>query len=307
MKQIRRNPVVWILVTAMVVAIAVYFCRREPNEPTGKKDARTSSAVEHKTSKAKERAGGEQRAAAGKRRLDHEEDDAPSSDGFEEFSPEDRKLARSVQQALDNEDLPATLKATKQALKSSNAEVRLAAVEALGWFGEKTLMELTPCIADSNEEVSEAALSAWELGLSELDSAKSRFDIALMALNVISSEDALERIGSQFSNAATDVIEDIDDEQAAFAKRVEIVKSVAEMISGDHAVRAKVGCSIYENITGHEWISVAEAERYLSDPDNYEPPNNGEDGVKSTEDRATEKEDRATENHGTTATDEEAL
>ena len=36
--------------------------------------------------------------------------------------------------------------------------------------------------------------------------------------------------------------------------------------------RAEISRELYEEITGHNWISLDEAERYLQDPENYEPP-----------------------------------
>ena len=115
----------------------------------------------------------------------------PSIDGFSELPPKDRSLAEAVQSALDNDDYDATIKAATKALNSTNASVRLHAVEALGWFGKKALAELTPCMADPDEEVAQAAVNAWEMGLSEIDSAKDRFDFSLMALTTISEKDAL--------------------------------------------------------------------------------------------------------------------
>ena len=65
-------------------------------------------------------------------------------------------------------------------------------------------------------------------------------------------------------------------------KRVEVIQSVVNMIEDAHPARSEAAREIYEEITGHEWISVEEAERYLADPDSYEPPEEGETGAAST-------------------------
>ncbi len=202
--------------------------------------------------------------------------DTPDIGAFAHLPPADRNLAESVQNALDREDYAATLKAAGKALNSTNAEVRLHAVEALGWFGKRALAELTPCMADSDENVAQSAANAWELALSEIEDAKERFDVALLALTTISAKDPLRMIGSQFANAATDLIEGIEDEQSAAEKRIGVVQAVADIICGDQPSQAAAAREIYEEITGHEWLNVEEAEKYLSDPENYEPPENTE-------------------------------
>ena len=209
------------------------------------------------------------------------------TDAFIDLPLAERKLAEAVQTALDNDDYDATLKAATKALNSTNVSLRLHAVEALGWFGKRALAEITPCMADPDEEVAQAAVNAWELGLSEIDSAKDRFDISLMALTTISEKDALRTIGCQFSNAATDILEEIEDEKTASDKRVEIIQSVADMICGDQSARSETAREIYEDITGHEWVSVEEAELYLSNPDTYESPEDRKAEETSTGSAAT--------------------
>lgn len=197
-------------------------------------------------------------------------------DLFGDLPPADRLLAEEVQTALDNEDYAATLQAASKALDSTNANVRLHAVEALGWFGKKALVELTPCMADPDEEVARAAANAWEMALSEIDKATERLDVSLLALKTITDKDVLTLIGNQFANAASELIEDVDDEAKSSAKRVEVIQSVVDMIVDAHPARSKAACAIYEDITGHEWISIDEAERYLADPESYEPSSDDE-------------------------------
>lgn len=188
------------------------------------------------------------------------------------MSDADRKLYDAVQSALDDEDFVAVRAAAAAAYGSANAEVRQQAVDALGWFGEKALPELTPMMADADSDVAQSACDAWESGLSEMESAFDRVKVAQMALTVISNPDALTMIGSQFSNAATELIDGAADAEAD-KYRVQVLQGIVDIMGDESNLeRAKAAREIYESVTSHEWISIDEAEKYLADPSHYEPP-----------------------------------
>ena len=250
-------------IVAMAVGVIWYNLRK-----SGERADATPSAHQNIPSQRAKSTTAIERKSGNQKNSDIQDRD---SNAYDDFPKRDRELAESLQTALDKEDYTATIMAATEALKSAKSELRLQAVEALGWFGKKALAELTPCMADPDEEVAQAAEAAWELALSEIDSSKERFDISLLALTTISSKDALEMIGTQFSNAATDLIDDSDEQDVA-GKRVEIIQTVVDMICSDNPARSEAACEVYENITGHEWINLDEAELYLSDPDNYEDP-----------------------------------
>ena len=79
-------------------------------------------------------------------------------------------------------------------------------------------------------------------------------------------------IGGQFANAATELIDEEEDETRASQKRTEVVQVLVDIIEGGKPARAEAAREIYEDVTGNKWISVNEAEKYLKDPDNYEEP-----------------------------------
>ena len=184
----------------------------------------------------------------------------------------DRKLCEAVQDALDAEDAAKTIELASQLMLSKNPEARSHAVDALGWFGPEVLPELTMLMGDADEDVAQNAINAWESGVSEIDDAAARLKVSGMAMKAIFSKDALQSIGAQFSSAAIELIDAEEDAQAAFDRRVEVVQSVVDLIDSPNSTLSEVGRDLYEDITGHEWISLSEAERYLNDPDNYEPP-----------------------------------
>ena len=192
---------------------------------------------------------------------------------FAHFSEEDKKLAEVVQEALDADDADKTIKAATKLMSSSNPEARSHAVDALGWFGLKALPELTMLMGDSNEDVAQNAVHAWESGFSEIDDVQTRLKVSAMALNALSSKDALESIGAQFSIAATEYIDEADEgTEESLDRRVDVLQSLVDMIGSSNNSLSDVGRDLYEEITGHNWINMDEAELYLNDPDNYEPP-----------------------------------
>ena len=174
----------------------------------------------------------------------------------------DRKLCEAVQEALDADDAQKTIKLASGLMSSDSPEVRSHAVDAL-------------LMGDADEGVAQNAINAWELAVSEIDDPAVRLKISGMALKAVGTKDALLSIGAQFSNAATEYIDAEDDESVAFDRRVEVVQALVDMIDSPNRRQAEAGCELYEEITGHEWIDMNEAERYLSDPENYEPPEEG--------------------------------
>lgn len=219
---------------------------------------------------AKKKVGGNRNAKA--KRADREKPKRRRMDSEHPYSPADQKLSDAIQDALEKEDLSAVVAAAEKALKSTNPDVRRDAVDALGWFGEEALAELTVWMADSDEEVAQAAMDRWEESVSELEDANERLQTSLFALNTLTDKVALTMIGSQFANAATELIDEEEDEARASQKRTEVIQALVDMIEGGKPAHVEAASEIYEDVTGNKWISVDEAEKYLRDPDNYEEP-----------------------------------
>ena len=53
--------------------------------------------------------------------------------------------------------------------------------------------------------------------------------------------------------------------------RLLVIFLLVDMIGSSNNSLSDVGRDLYEEITGHNWINMDEAELYLKDPDNYEP------------------------------------
>lgn len=192
---------------------------------------------------------------------------------FDHLHGEDRKMAEAVQEALDADDLRATIEAAQKAMTSTNTEVRINAVEALGWFGAEALPELTGCMSDSDEEVRDAAENQWELAAQQVEKPDERFDIVAAALGTLSDENQLTSLGGILSCAATEAIDGEEDEVRSAEMRLHVVQTLVDIIEGDaNQVNVAAAKEAFNDITNNEWRGLDEAQRYLDDPENYEPP-----------------------------------
>lgn len=186
------------------------------------------------------------------------------------YSPADRKLADAVQSALDDDNFEQTRKAALAAMKSENPEVRQEAVDALGWFGDKALVDLTKAMADKDPDVAEAARGQVENALMGLEDDDRAVVLAGEYVNLFAEdEEAVTMFAGVLSSAGSRIIDPDDSDSAAdVAKakgnRAGIVDIVAEMI-GKGGKLAEKGRELYEEIAGDEWTDRAAADKWAND------------------------------------------
>lgn len=170
-------------------------------------------------------------------------------------TPEEKALAERIEKALDEEDFELAVACAEEAQKCGDSEIRQSMVDTLGWFGEKALPELTPFLADADEDVRESAMNEWTMALSSIEDEGEKIRSVELAMGVLKDEDALEDISNEYIGV---------DEKLA-------VESLARIIEGggskEGVDKAK---ETYEFVTGDEWTDVAEAERWIAEE--YEPP-----------------------------------
>lgn len=261
-KQLVAAVLVGVLVGGGVAAYRLGFGARRPS-PSADAAAERRAASDAPST----------RPASGKRPAKGAKAARRLVDPLASLSGADRKLYDAVQEALDADDFERTRAAALKAYQSENPDVRLQAVEALGWFGEKSLVDLVTMMADTNEEVAQAAANAWEVGLTDIADASLKFSIAQTALGAIGNPDTLTLVGAQFAASAMELIDAAADEKTAARRRVEAVQALVDLMGASAtSKRAEVSRELYEEITGHRWVGLDEAERYLRDPENYEPP-----------------------------------
>ena len=84
--------------------------------------------------------------------------------------------------------------------------IKMAAIEALGWFGVSCLPELAGFLADADDEVVDAAVEQYEDMLSDYDlSDRERAEILVQAVKCISDSDALDSMLFELNNMRNSV------------------------------------------------------------------------------------------------------
>ena len=182
---------------------------------------------------------------------------------FSVFSGKDRKMAEDLQKVLDADDFEGTLRAAEAAMGSENPELRRQAVEAMGWFGQDALPELTAAMADADEDVADSAEHAWELALSDIDAAGDRFAIAAAAMGTLSDEDKLSSISGLLSAAADEMIDGEEDDAKSDGNRLQVVQALVDIIEGAPENSAAQAREAYSDLTGEDWSDIDTAESWL--------------------------------------------
>lgn len=163
--------------------------------------------------------------------------------------------------------------AAAKAASSSNPAVRKEAVNAYSWRGGESLPELTPMMADQDTEVANEAIDAVHSALEEQKDPGLRFDAAVAYMSTFAgNEDALDMLSTTVASAASELIDDAANDAIASDMRVKVVQTLVDMIGSSRNELSEAGRNLYEEITGNEWLNLEEAELYLADPDDYEPP-----------------------------------
>ena len=179
---------------------------------------------------------------------DDDDDDEPKK------TPEEKALAKKIEKALDDEDLELARACSLEALQCANVEIRQSMVDTLGWFGQKALAELTPFLADANEDVAESAMNEWEMAVSEIDDDAEKIGTVELAMHVLSGEDALESISGEYIGV---------DEKLAVESLLRIIEG------GGSAAGIAKAKETYEFVTGDEFTDRAAAEKWIVEE--YEP------------------------------------
>lgn len=172
----------------------------------------------------------------------------------DDLSPAERQLKEAIEEALDKEDLAMARDLSTKALTAASTEVRQAMVDTLGWFGVKALPELTPFLADPDEEVRDAAMNEWSMAVSEIEDDAEKLGVVELAMHVLSDEDALEDISGEYIGV---------DEKLAVESLLRIIEAEG---SAKGVEKAK---ETYEFVTGDEFVNRAAAEKWLAEE--YEP------------------------------------
>lgn len=184
--------------------------------------------------------------------------DAEDADGVI-LTTEERKLAKAIEDALDREDFALAARCAPQALQSRVRSIRESMIDTLGWFGAKALPELTPFLADADEDLAESAFDEWSMALNDIEDDVEKIATVERAMQVLSNEDQLDDISNEYIGV---------DEKLA-------VESLLRVIEGGGSENGIAKArETYEFVTGDEFESREAAEKWLAEE--YEPPEDGE-------------------------------
>ena len=132
--------------------------------------------------------------------------DAAEIDDEADLSDVQRSVLEEIQAALDADDLKALRKAISRFTASVGNRglggyanvpraIRSAAVQALGWFGKDSVVDLVDFMADSDEEISNDAFDQFEFALEDIDLGdRDRADIVKTITKALTDEDRIDTL-----------------------------------------------------------------------------------------------------------------
>ena len=196
-----------------------------------------------------------------------------AAESFPGATPEEFAHMKACFEAIDDGHDAFAVRHAREFMDSTNAEVRLQAVEAFGWVGKFAVKELAEMMADSDEEVSSEAMRRWEMAFDEYSSEASRMREIERAATLLKDQDKLETVMMKVS--------DLEDYNA--------VKVLAGIISSTNAtpVSAEVARSEYVSLTGEPFVDAKRANQLVTILKNHaeglapEPPK-GQNFTKTT-------------------------
>lgn len=123
---------------------------------------------------------------------------------------------------------------------SRNPAVRERVVEALGWFGEKAIVEITPFLGDENEDVRNAASTEWNSALGEIEDEREKATIVAQTMLVLTDPEMLEEVAFHLF--------EIDEAEA-----VSVIRNVISAAGEANPAAVAAAKEAYEFVTGDEF------------------------------------------------------
>ena len=188
---------------------------------------------------------------------------------FDHLPPAERRQAEAIQKACDDENLEALRKVVSEVVSSTNAELRLSAVEALGWFDHRVAEDFEVWFGDADENVAETAAGGWDSAITQIESPRRKITLTAKVLAMDVRPELRESASIQFAGAANELIDGAESDQEGRMARRRVMSIVIGLIESPKAEIAKTGRELYEEITGGAWKDRAAAEKYVADADRY--------------------------------------
>lgn len=186
-------------------------------------------------------------------------------DEEKKLTEEQKRIIEEIRAALAADDFKTLMKLVRQ-MQASNEwpdgipkAVKLAAIDALGWFGGNCLPELVGFLADADRDVISATVDAWEDAIAECEADYEVAEQVKFACKVVNNSDSMDSILSEISNMRHSV-------------GIGTIKEV--LVSGNDVAKAQIQ-EIIDDFTGTEGMKTVEEldkwlEEHPDDPDDEE-------------------------------------
>lgn len=205
-----------------------------------------------KTIKSEKIVGKNQKREIGRKNIKHRRA-ISSHDAFSEeekgLTAEMKKVLRFFREVSDSENKHEVIRMVQELQKSKDwpnsvpKVVRLAAIEALGWFGSSCLPEAVGFLADVDEEVVACAMSQFEEAVGDLEkSDRERAEILVLASQIVTDSDAMDFMLMELNNMRNSVA----------------AETVKQLWLNGNMTTQKLLLGAIESVTGEEGIDTPE-------------------------------------------------
>lgn len=169
---------------------------------------------------------------------------------FPGATPEEFAHMKACFEAIDDGHDALAVRQAREFMDSTNAEVRLQAVEAFGWVGKYAVKELAEMMADADADVASEALRQWEMAFDEYSNEASKVREIERAAALLKDQDRLEAVMMKIS--------DLEDYNA--------VKVLSGIISSTNStpVAAEVARAEYASLTGEPFVDEKRADQLVT-------------------------------------------
>ena len=154
---------------------------------------------------------------------------------------------QACQDAIDDGRDAIAMRHARELMDSTNAEVRLQAVEAFGWIGKYAVKELAELMVDADEHVRSEALRHWEMAFDEISSEALKVQEIERAADLLKDQSSLEAVMMKLAG--------LEDYNA--------VKTLCGIITSTNAapVATEVAREEYASLTGEPFLDAKRAEQ----------------------------------------------
>lgn len=181
------------------------------------------------------------------------------------LTDEQRRIIEEIRAALAADDFKTLMRLVRKMQASDEwpdgipKAVKLAAIDALGWFGGNCLPELVGFLADADRDVIDATTDAWEDAIAECESDREVSAQVKFAATLVTNSESMDSILSEISNMRNSVA-------------IDTIKAVLD--KGNDVAKKQVQ-EIIDDFTGTEGMKTAEEldkwlEEHPDDPDDEE-------------------------------------